>query len=372
MSVIGNGIVLKRLPQNVDLRKDITAFGEDNLYPQRVEQVALRSPTTIASIKAYGTFLGGNGFELNGDLVINRFDQTLNDLLRLIRKDKATFDGWALHFNVNEIGGITEIIPVKYKNVRYGLPDDWGRHYEVKLNLNWEEDYSKTIKKVAIIQDFPLWHTRDKHSFDSEEGENGFVYYWTPEMDMYPTCTFDSVLDSAQSNGEIQVYELGNIQNSFLNTSLFKHQGKIEGEKERQALVNLLFSLTGPENAGGVGLVEVPTGFDGNLLENIPANNGDTLFQTTNETTQSRIVSNFGIPYPLLGLQPTGGGIYNQEQLNDAYTFYNTQTREERKSISDAFDSFMKFWHEGAVSVGGIIENEFKVQEDGSDINNEG
>ena len=306
MQVISRPTVIKRLPENVEFRHNITTYGADNLYPQRVEQIALRSPITKSSIKKLAKFLGGGGFEENGDLIVNRFDQTLNDILRMIRTDKAGFDGWSLHFNVNELLMITEIIPMKFKNVRFGLPDDWGRHKDVKVNINWENDFMKSIRKTEVIQTFPLWHP------------------WP-----------------------------------------FR--------QEKQNVINDLHELTGPNNAGAVYFLEVPVDFDGQLIEQIPANNSDRLFELTNETSQARIVANYGIPFPILGLQPTAGGVFNQEQLQDSYIYFNTDTREERKSISDAFNKFLQFWHTGAISVGEILEQEFtvKIEDDGRNDNNQ-
>ena len=364
--VAGRGTIIKRLPQNVELRNDITTYGADNLYPQSAEEVALRSPTTKSSIQTLSKFLGGNGFEFNGDFVINRYEQTLNDLLRLIRKDKATFDGWSLHFNVNEIGGITEILPVKFKNVRYGLPDKVGRHKDVKLNINWERDLAKQVDRTEIIQDFPLWNRRKEVEIKDIEEFNGYVYYWTPVLDEYPLATFDSVMDSCQSNGEIQVFELSRIQNGFLGTSIFKHQGKFASERERNQMQADIHGLTGPENAGSVWMMEVPVDFEGTLLEQVPANNDDRLFELTNETSQKRIISNYQIPSLLLGIQE--GGMFNQEQMADSYTYMNTMTREERASISDAFNKFLANWHTGAISVGSILENQFEVEDKEEEI----
>jgi hypothetical protein len=361
MSVVKNRTLIKRLPQNVEFRNDITTYGADNLYPQVSEEIALRSPITKSSIAALGKFLGGGGFSENGDLVVNRLDQTLNDILRFIRTDKATFNGWSLFFNINEIGGITEILPVKFKNVRYGLPDDFGRHKDVKVNCNWEQDYNKVRSKKEVIQEFPLWNRRSDKDFKEVEDFSGYMFYWTPQPDEYPLSTFDSVMDSAQSNGEIQVFELSRIMNGFLGTSIFKHRGKIKGKKEKEQIINDLYNLTGVENAGSTMLLEVPIDFEGQIIENVPANNDDRLFELTNQNSEARIISNFAIPPSLLGIQPSGG-MFNQEQMKDSYTFFNTSTREERMSISDSFNKFLLHWHTGPISVGEIIENEFEIK----------
>ncbi len=353
---------IKRLSQPVDFRRDIARYGKSNLYPQMISEVMFRSPITLSSVQALTDFTTGGGFQSNGDLIINENEQSLNDLLKTVSLSYSTFNGFALHFNVNELNMITEINQVKFEDVRYGLPDDNGEHKDVKINDNWENDSDKTIRRsTEVIDKFPLWQKRDKFVIEDIEEFQGFILYWTPIMDQYPKAMFDSVLDSAQTNGEIQVFELGNIQNGFQSASFFLHRGKIESETERQRILNDLRSMKGPENANSVQLFEVPIDFDSNILEPVAANNNDRLFELTNNNTRDRIIAAFGMPFPIIGIQPDGG-IFNQQQIEDAYVFYNLRTRDRRSTISDTFNKFLRFWHEGEVNVGDIKESKFLIE----------
>ena len=353
--------IIKRIPTSIDRTKNITTYDIDNLYPQRMEQLANRSPITLSSTDAMYRFIRGAGFSDNGDLVVNRFGQTLNDILKAVVKDSSVYDGWALHINVNILGGITEIIPVKFKTVRFGLPDKYGRHTDVKTSLYWDKLSNGYSNKLKLMREFPIWERRDETPVESVEDFEGYIHYDTPEMDEYPKASFDAVADSAQTNAEIQTFELGSIQNSFLGTSIFKHPGKIESEKDREQIIADLHDLTGAENAGSAYLLEVPEDFDGTIIENLPANNNDRLFELTNTNSVERIIARFGIPAPILGIQPSGGGIFNEDQIKDAYTYMNARTVDKRNDMKDSFNKILKDWHTGAIDIGDIEVVDFEV-----------
>ena len=358
----GYSPIIKRIPSRIDRTKGITTYDIDNMYPQRMEELALRSPITLSAIDAMQRFMRGNGFMDNGDLVVNRYGQNLNDILREISKDNAYFNGWALLLNTNELGLVTEIFPVKFKTIRFSLPDKNGRFFTVKTSIAWDKLDYRLLKN---IKEYPLWERRDFVDIGDIEDFRGYIHYVIPEQDRYPICSFDAVADSAQTNAEIQIFELGSIQNSFLGTSLFKYPGEIESPEERMRILNDLRQLTGARNAGSAYLLEVPDDFEGNIIENIPANNNDRLFELTNQNSVERIIARFGIPAPILGIQPQGGGIFNEDQIRDAYTYMNARTEDFRNDIVSGFNKVLKYWIDGEINLGQIE----KITFDGTTTN---
>ena len=43
-----------------------------------VAEIMFRSPITLAAVEALADFTSGDGWELNGDMIVNRFEQSLN------------------------------------------------------------------------------------------------------------------------------------------------------------------------------------------------------------------------------------------------------------------------------------------------------
>ena len=110
-------------------------------------------------------------------------------------------------------------------------------------------------------------------------------------------------------------------------------------------------------------VVNVPEGFDGDILEQIPANNNDRLFELTNKTSENRVVYTFAVPKAVLGIEPEGG-MFNVEQEETAHNSYNTRTRKRRDSIAKVFDDILENWHTGSMSISGIKEQPFGVLKD--------
>ena len=63
----------------------------------------------------------------------------------------------------------------------------------------------------------------------------------------------------------------------------------------------------------------------------------------------------FAMPKGILGVLPEAG-MFNQENLQQEYIYYNSITRDYRTDISDAFKKIFSNWHKPVTS-------EFKIKE---------
>jgi len=352
----------KRLSQSVEYRYEITNYGADNLYPQKVKSIVIGSPIAHSATKAMSSFLRGDGWEQNGEMVVNDNGETLNFLLRQAALSHSFYNSFTVHVNVNSMGGITDMRVVPFDFVRFGLPNSSGKYKDVKISANWAGSQYTLARKILT---YTLWGNEPVK--DSEEG---FIFYVIPENNVYPLSVADSVLDSCQTDAEIQVFELGGIQNGFLGTSIFRHPGKITDPIERKAVIDMLRQLKGSTGANGIGYLETPPNFDGPLIENIPANNQDSLFEKTNKNVISRVLTTYTMPPAIVGIQPESG-MFNQQQLEDSYVYYNLMTKDRRNILAEQFNYILSFWHTGAIDVGEIIENTFTIDGKATDHDSE-
>lgn len=342
-SFITSDILERRIISNVDHQYDITHFGIDNLYPQLMNELYKRSPLTKQAIKVLSEFCTGQGWEGNGDKVVNRFGQTFNDMLRLASEDINTFTGFALHFNFNGIGKIVEIQHIPFDYVRLGSKNSQGTTDNVKLFNNWEQDALKFKNYVGLqpIQ-FPLFNPKTAIE-NALTGGNGQVMYWTPRMWAYPLSTFDAIREAVQTDAEIQTWSLKNIQNGFLGTTIFKYPGGFDSEDDKRNVLLKVKELTGSFNANSTIVAETPEEFTGSLVESIPAPNNDTLFNLTGEKVVNTILQNFGVPGPLLAVNPQGS-VFTQEQIRDSYILMNLRTQTQRRVLERAFTPIAKLF----------------------------
>jgi hypothetical protein len=114
---ITNEIVTQNMKVSSILENSLIEYGLGNLYPSRVFEIFRNSPTAGGCSKRKAEFLFGLGIE-NGDFVVNRHGETLNDIYNIVTRDFSKMDGYVLHFNTNLLGEIVEIQNVDIRYIR--------------------------------------------------------------------------------------------------------------------------------------------------------------------------------------------------------------------------------------------------------------
>ena len=342
---------LNRVPIERDTVHRITIYGRDNLYPQRMLQTALLSPITKSAIRLKASFYRGNGFE-RGDKVINDFGETANDILRLLSEDIALYNGYGLHLNSTGIGIVKEVQHIPFENIRLGLATQNGIIRDVRVSNNWQQATNELPTSDINERRFLLFD----HAGNGREAlttSKGMVLYVTPKKNKYPLSTLDAIVESCQSDFELQNFELGNITNGFLSMSIFKYRTSGDTELEEEELREKLNGLKGARNANSVIVVGVDEDDEGNgsLVEAIPANNNDSLFINTVLNVRNRILQNYNLPASIMGMLPAGS-LFTAQQIADDFTFQNLITKDTRNEIARQFDKL-------GLDVGEIIPNQF-------------
>lgn len=342
---------IKRLPQAIYRPWGIQAYDLDNLYPQRADEVRKRSFTLNAALNKYAEFISGEGFQdqLLSKLIFNSEQQTGNDILEYISRDKASF-GFALHFKYNPFTyKIMEVTPIEFMYCRLGLPDWEGNVCEIKYSRNWEQDPNKELYYHFRYDSYPVFDPAPE-TVKAEIEEYGFedypgqILFWTPKMGVYPLATYDPVLDNAQTQSEIGVYQLSTIQNDFGIEKIFKYPGKFESEKEKQDFKVEVNESKGAKGAKSTLVVENPTGEELNLIESIQMQNTDKMYEFTSKDVRNAIREALSIPAAILGQLPEAG-MFNQQDIIESYNYFNTVTKIHRNQISRLFEKIMKYWN---------------------------
>jgi hypothetical protein len=162
-------------------------------------------------------------------------------------------------------------------------------------------------------------------------------------MFSYPLATFDAIRDAVQTENEVQVWALKNIQNGFLGTNLLKIPGGFDSEEDKKQFLKKVKTLQGSYNANSTIVAEWPEDWPGQFVEQLPAANNDALFNFTSEKTTNTILQNFGVPGPLLAVNPQGS-VFTQEQIRDSYILMNLRTENKRKLLERTFEPVGKLF----------------------------
>lgn len=355
---------VKRLRTFVDRTEGIQWYTRNNLYPQIVEAVRDRSYTIKSACDRLSKFLRGEGFEdkLLADLVVNSKGNTLNNILKQIAIDAASFSGsFVVHLHVNMLGQYNNISVWPLQYWRFGLPDDNGDIHDYKYNSNWERDPYKELSNAKKIIEYPKFNPDPE--FIKEQIEEygieypGQVFYFTPLEDQYPLATFDSVLDQGQTQEEIGLFRLSSIQNGLNATNIFSYPGKFEDKQKEQEFVESISQFKGGAGAGSTIVIEDESGTRKaqDLVTPLSLQNNDKIHEFISKDDKNAIMEAFAMPKGILGVLPETG-MFNQENLQQEYIYYNSITRDYRTDISDAFRKIFANWHQP-------VNGTFKIKE---------
>lgn len=346
----------KRLAIVADTFDGIQRFGSNNLYPQICEEIAKNSFTLKSSLARVADFINGEGFAdpAVGKLVVNKMGltggETLDDILKRVSLDYAGWNTLVLHFNYDLNYRICSITQIPFSYIRLDVQDETGRVNNYKYSYNWEQDGRRYLQFRNI-------ETYDKFNPDpmvvkaqiEEAGGilnyKGQVLYLTPRMDEYPIASYDSVLEHAQAQYEAGLYKLAITQNQFSADIAIVYPGEFESQDEKQSFTDLIESRSGARNAGKrIGIQDKSgTKKASDMFQVLTPANVDKQYEYTENSSRDAIMENEALPKELLGVRPESG-MFNQDNMENAYTYFNAITRNRRAALSRAFAHILKFW----------------------------
>ena len=106
-------------------------WGENDFYPQIMKDIYINSPTMKGVVNVRGEFIKGMGIENGGDIIVNRNNETLNDVFDKAIDDYKWINGFIFHFNFNAFGQIVEIQNMDIRLFRLKRNDDKKKGGEI-------------------------------------------------------------------------------------------------------------------------------------------------------------------------------------------------------------------------------------------------
>ena len=326
-------VFLKRLPLFIDRTHGIQTFGADNLYPQRMEEIKNESKDCKTAVNRLASFINGDGWEdlTLANMVFNRKGHKGNKILRLLSPDRATFDGFALHFKYNLNFKIAEVEVLEFMYNRFGIPDANDDYHDIKYCTNWERDPYKTPTYGIKILSYPKFNpnpevVREEMMQWGIDKYPGQILFWTPKEGKYPYATFDPVANDAQTQAEISLFDVSAMQNGLTAATIFKYPGSFATKEEEKEFKADIQQYKGSANAKSIIVIENPQGQDADLVESLQLQNTDKMHEGIDKRTKNAIRENFSQPMEILGHSPEAG-MFNRQQILEAYEFYNTIIR---------------------------------------------
>jgi uncharacterized protein YlaI len=287
-------------------------FGQDNLYPEILNQIYFTSPLhgAIVDFKVNATI--GAGYELKTDKLTPEEKLALytwEKKMKLSKSVKAVTKQLVMHHRVyfklyfDEKGKVKTIenvspekVRINNKKDRYYLCDDWASRIDVEEVKPYH----------PLCQDkCQLWA------------------YELPSIgqDYYPLPQYSSALNFAFLSGELSYFAKSNIQNSIFPSFAMLFPKRPQSEEEKKVLRDTIDRMKGAANAGkGVAFFansqdQLPK------IESIPTNQNDKLFQEASGLNTEQICFAHTIDPILLGVR-TAGSLGNGSDIKQAYIIF--------------------------------------------------
>ena len=336
-SVVGAQFTAPSLPVIKDIRnKDWMYYGEDNLYPDRLIEMADTSAMHNTCIQAIKDGIYGEGIELIGDEYINTDGQTIDDIYENISLDYTMFQGYALNVIWNKEGTqIAEMYHLPFANVRSGKKneeDDVEEYY-----------YSSDWSNLRKYKEMPY------RAFDvtDNKGDNAsqiFYYFnYTPGQDVYPLPSYVAATNDITLDSKVSRFHVNNISNGLAPSMFISMKNGIPSpEQRREVYKEIEDTFTGEENAGRFFLSFSDAD---NAPEVTPIDSAnDDYYLTLESRITSRILTAHRITSPLLlGISNGTGFSSNADEILVSYAhFEGTVIEPKRKKITTSFGYILK------------------------------
>jgi hypothetical protein len=340
--------IKQRIDKGVDLRDlNILAYDFDNLYPQRLIDIVSDSGTAKTCLFMYERFVMGNGAS---DLdfyksKVNDKGLTVDQLYRNVVSGMGMFSGFALHFNFNALGQITEITPINFEYCRIGINDNEGK---IAVYDDWGKTKRKAFKKqdVVYIDSFsPEKILRQIEAVGGVENYKGQILYGTREGLNYPLASYDAVLEDMMTEAQTKRFKANTSAKNFLASHLLiTGKEEVTDESEESNFGETLKQFQGGDGSGTILWMERESNEENIELQKVDIQNYDGLYEYTENSSRDNIIKSFLIP-PVL-LVRTSGTLGTSKEIADATDYYNSLTSYDRLVVEEAMKEVFSYFHE--------------------------
>lgn len=347
----------------------IQSYGEDNLYPQILNNIISASSTGSECVERYADFIEGNGFRdvSFSEYTVNRRGDTADDIHALVCKDVAKYDGFALHVNYNIFGDIVEVQHIPFENCRLQEEDENGYVGKIAIHPDWTGRKirdGKTIKIDRKHTDYiDVFNPHKKVVYEQIRAAGGIENYkgqvlWISGAGnlVYPVPRADRVATEMSTDEGLSNVKYRNVRCNFMPSGMivtkkgssvnFDEEGKPipDYENEDMGFSDTIKQLQGDTNAGK--LLEVTLNSDEDKPEfvDLSSKNYDKEFTVTDSSVVERIYSAFGQePWYCIRVGKLG---FSGDILEDAFEYYNSIVSRQQRLIERSFQKIFEHWFE--------------------------
>ena len=311
-----------------DRQNDWIKYGEDNLYPNKLIDLAGKSALHNAIISSKVDACKGMGLEYDGepDAKTDAFLQTanayesMNDVYFKTAYDLTIFSGYAIEVILSkDRKSIAEVYHMDFSKIRCGKVDDKNQVPTYWYSKDWSQ-YRKAEYKPTPIP---------AYSKTSKEPRQ-LIYFkeYRPGVEYYPLPSYIGAISYVEIDVEIANFHLSHIKNGMTPSILLNFTNGQPTDDERRVIKNQIRdAYTGTDNAGKFMLTFSDSKDTAPTVETISPAQLDKQFIQLQSQVLANILAGHKVTSPLLvGIRGEGGGLGNNAgELEAAFQLYNNQ-----------------------------------------------
>ena len=321
-----------------------------NIYPDYLTKLYNESSKHNQIINSKVKFITGQGFVIdekltftekayvNGFLRMPNEDESLDELVSKLAKDKKVYGGFCLQIRMSKNNNIAAINHIDFADIRVGVDNNLFYYTE-----EWSARNPKNNEDFKILQQFPY--------DDSASPEVDYVIYYKeyrPDVGAYPLPDYVSAIPYLESDAEIANFTLQNIKNNLSAGYIISFKNGQPNEEDMAEIERRFKSYaTGADNAGKPLLSFTDQASDHPEIMPIPVNGQDERFINLNNQIREEIFTAHGITSPqLFGIKQEGGsGLGNNadEIVVASQLYQNLQIDPEQKVFNELINSILNF-----------------------------
>jgi hypothetical protein len=271
-------------------------FGEDNLYPQYLNQMYYTSPLHSSIINYKVNAVCGGGYDLLVDnlTTMDKVDSYASEKRIGIRKNiKPVLMDLIVHGRVYFIIQLKGGKATRYKRVGAEKVRVSKCKTMYLVNENWQ--YTSKVDK------YEPYHPECKDGL--------YIYTYENEslgQDIYSLPSYTSALNWVFLDGEMSYLHKSNIQNAVFPSFAIMFPKKPQGREEMELIKETVNKLKGAENAGKAVAFFANNQEQLPKIESIPTNNNDQLFIQTDGRIDEKICQAHEIDPLIMGIRVSG------------------------------------------------------------------
>lgn len=293
---VGNGnLALPSINTNYLGVGGYVRFGNDNLYPQLINQMKYTSPLngSILKFKLNSVIGGGYTIETLSDNGIEKvkvytFEKKnkINKLYKKLSGDWINHERMSvlLHFDSKmELQRIERLDPATVRRNESGTLFSVCKDWYSQIGIIQYKAYHPTCRdKVQLLE------------------------YTEDDDNIYPIPTYCSAFNWCQLDGESSYLQKQNIRNSIYPSFALLLPQMPGSDEEKNAITTAVDRAKGASEAGKVMILAAPNKDKLPDIKAIPTNQNDKLFESTDRRIDDKICQAHTIAPILMGIQTPG------------------------------------------------------------------